>query len=144
MAVTAKVYANAPKLFADKKIDFDTDTIKVQLHTSTYTPNQSTHDFQDDLTNEVAAAGGYSTGGVTLAGKVNSTTALVTKLDADDAVWAASTITARYAVLVDTTPGTAATNPLIAYVDFGADVISTGGEFRIAWHADGICTFTVA
>jgi hypothetical protein len=58
--------------------------------------------------------------------------------------WAASTITARYAVVADTTPGTAATNPLICYVDFGADVTSSGGNFTITWDADGIFTVTVA
>ena len=45
--------------------------------------------------------------------------------------WANSTITARYAVLIDTTPGSSATNPLIAVIDFGAYVSTTNGTFTV-------------
>jgi hypothetical protein len=59
-------------------------------------------------------------------------------------VWTSSTITARYAVVYDSTPGTDATRPLICYIDFGADVISSGGSFTIAWDAAGIISVAVA
>ena len=36
------------------------------------------------------------------------------------------------------------TKPLIAYMDFGADVTSSGGPFTITWDAGGIATLTVA
>lgn len=55
MAVTAKWYGNGLKALAGGLVDFDSDTIKVSLHTSTYTPDQDAHDFQDDLTNEVTS-----------------------------------------------------------------------------------------
>jgi hypothetical protein len=144
MAVTAKVFNAAITALANKEIDWGSDTIKVTLHTSAYTPNQATHDYQNDLTNEVANGNGYTTGGATLVSKTEAFTGQVKKFDAADVTWAASTITARYAVVADTTPGTAATNPLICYVDFGADVTSSGGDFTITWDADGIFTVTVA
>lgn len=145
MAVTAFFYGNAPLNAWDKKIDFNSDTIKVALCTSSYTPNQDTHDFFNDVTNEVTGTG-YTAGGATIANCTLTYTAgtNVLKLDGDDVSWPSSTITARYAVIYDSTPGTAATNPLIAYVDFGADVVSSAGTFTIAWHADGIATVTVA
>ena len=145
MAVTAFWYGSANLNAWDKKIDFNTDAIKAALCTSTYTPAQDTHDFFNDVTNEVVGTG-YTAGGTTLANCTVGYTAgtNVLKFDADDAVWTTSTITARYAVVYDSTPGTAATNPLIAYVDFGADVISTAGTFTIAWDAAGIATVTVA
>lgn len=142
MAVTAKVYNAAVTALANKEIDWGSDTIKVSLHTSSYTPSQTTHDYQSDLTNEITGAG-YTTGGATLASKTEAFTGQVKKFDAADVTWATSTITARYAVVYDATPGSAATNPLIAYVDFGADVISSGGDFKITWDADGIFTVTV-
>ena len=65
MAVTAFFYGNAFVSAFDKKIDFNSDTIKVALCTSTYTPNQDTHDYFNDITNEVTGTG-YTAGGATL------------------------------------------------------------------------------
>jgi hypothetical protein len=47
-------------------------------------------------------------------------------------------------VIIDKTPGSAAANPLIGYVDFGQDVSSVNGTFTINWSADGILTITPA
>jgi hypothetical protein len=145
MAVSAKFYGNAFVSAFNKKIDFDSDTIKVALCTSSYTPDQDAHDFFNDITNEVTGTG-YTAGGATLTSASITYTGAsnVLKLDGDDTSWASSTITARYAIIYDATPGTAATNPLIAYVDFGADVTSTAGTFTISWDAAGIATVTVS
>jgi hypothetical protein len=145
MAVSAKFYGNAFVSAFNKKIDFDSDTIKVALCTSSYTPDQDAHDFFNDVTNEVTGTG-YTAGGATLTSASITYTGAsnVLKLDGDDTSWASSTITARYAIIYDATPGTAATNPLIAYVDFGADVTSTAGTFTISWDAAGIATVTVS
>lgn len=58
--------------------------------------------------------------------------------DAADVSWTTATITARYAVIYDDSPATAATKPLIGLVDFGADVSSTAATFQIVWDAIGI------
>lgn len=146
MAVTAKLYGQVFVHAFGKKIDWLNDTIKCSLHASGYVPDQDVHDFQNDLTSEAPATGGYATGGVTLANKTMTYTAgtNVTMLDADDAVWAASTITARTAVVYDATPGTAPTNPLICYQNSDADISSSGGEFRVQWNASGIVNATAA
>lgn len=143
MAVSAKVYNAAITSLANKEIDWGSDTIKVMLLGSGYTPNQATHQYQSSLTNEVSGTG-YTAGGATLASKTESFVGQVKQFKAANVTWVASTITARYAAIVDTTPGTAATNPLIAYVDFGADVVSSGGDFTITWDATGIFTVTVS
>ena len=144
MAVTAKLYGSLPAKLANKEIDFDTDTIKVALCTSTYTPNQDTHAYFSDITNEVTGTG-YTAGGQTLASKTVTYTAAsnLQTFDAADTVWASSTITARYAIVYEST-GTAATSALIGYVDFGADVSSTASTFQITWDAAGIFTIAVA
>lgn len=145
MAVTAKNYGNFLLKALNKEIDWDTDTIKVALCTSAYVPNQDTHIYFSAITNEVTGTG-YTTGGATLGTKTITYDAgtNVTKLDAADVIWADSTITARYAIIYDDTPATAATKPLIAYIDFGADVISSAGTFTITWDAAGITAITVA
>jgi hypothetical protein len=144
MAVTAFLYGSAiPKAF-NKEIDLDTDTIKVALCTSTYTPAQDTHDYFNDITNEVTGTG-YTAGGATLASKTVTYTAgtNVFKFDAADTAWTTSTITARYAIVYGST-GTASTSPLICYIDFGENITSTEGTFTIQWDAGGIFTVTVS
>jgi len=144
MTVSAKWFGNALLKALNKEIDYDTDTVKVMLCTSTYTPNQDTHDYKDDVTNEVTGVG-YSAGGATLASKTITYDAgtNIIKLDAADTSWTSSTITARYAVIyVDT--GVASTSPLLGYVDFGGDESSSAGTFLIQWSADGIFKITVS
>lgn len=142
MAVTAKLYDLAFTSLANKEIDWGTDTVKVMLCTSTYTPNQATHQYKSSVTNEVTGTG-YTAGGATLASKTEAIASHVKTFDAADTAWTTSTITARYAVVYVST-GTDAASPLICYVDFGADVISTAGTFTIQWDPAGIFTITVA
>lgn len=143
MAVTGFLYSSVHAKLANKEIDLDTDTIKVALCTSSYTPSQTTHDYFNDITNEVTGTG-YTAGGATLGSKTVNTSSKTFTFDAADTVWSSSTITARYAIIYDSTPGTAATNPLIGYIDFGADVSSTAANFTITWNASGIFTQTVS
>jgi hypothetical protein len=145
MAVTAFQYGLFQKSLGNKEIDLDSDALKVMLCTSTYTPSQDTHQYKSSITNEVVGTG-YTATGTALASLVVAYNAgtNVFNLDAADVVWAASTITARYAIVYDSTPGTDATRPLICYVDFGADVISSGGNFTITWDPAGIVSVTVA
>lgn len=145
MAVTAKFYGLSHQSAWNKEIDFNSDTIKVMLCTSSYTPDQDTHQYKSSVTNEVTGTGYTATGATLGSPTLTYTTGTnVLKLDGNDVTWATSTITARYAVIYDSTPGTDATRPLIAYADFGADVISSGGPFDIVWDPAGIATVTVA
>ncbi len=150
MAVTAALYdaflANAlgsTVATGVPNVDWLSDAQHCTLHTSLYAVSKTAHDFVDDLTNEITGTG-YTAGGVVLANKTLAITSSVIVGDADDAVWAASTLTARFAVVSDRTPATAATQPLIGYQNFGADVSSSGGEYRVAWSANGIFRITVA
>lgn len=144
MAVTAKVYNSAITALANKEIDWGTDTIKVMLLTSSYTPNQASHDYVDDVVGNQVSGTGYTAGGATLANKTEAYSGQVKQFKADNVSWATSTITAHYAVIYDDTPATNATKPLIAYVDFDADIVSSGGAFTITWDASGIFTVTVS
>ena len=143
MAVTAKLYSHFGESLMQKLIDLQGDDIKVMLTTSSYTPSQDDHDAKDDVTNEVSGTG-YTAGGAELASEAVTISSTVTKFDATDTTWAASTITARYAVLYDNTPVADADKKLIGYVDFGADKSSEAGNFTLTWNASGICALTVA
>ena len=129
------IYNSFKKTIGDGTIDWDTDTIKVALVTSSYTPDIDTHtDFSTHVTNEVVGTG-YTAGGATLAGKVVTvdTTNDWAEYDATDVTWGSSTITARGAVVYESTGGN-----LICYVDFGSDKSSSAGDFTISWHGDGV------
>jgi hypothetical protein len=146
MAVSAKLYGLFVKSLANKEIDLDTDTIKLMLTSSAYTPNQDTHQYKSDVTNEVTGTN-WAAGGVTLA-SVTSTYDAGTntwKLDADDVNVSTVTVAnARYGVLYDASPGSDATRPLIGYIDFDGDQSATAGSVQITWNASGIATVTVA
>jgi len=144
MAVTASLYGLALQSALNGEIDFDTDTIKVMLCGSSYTPLQDTHRYKSSVTGEVTGTG-YTAGGLPLSSKTvtYASGSNTLTLDAADVTWPASSITARYAVIYKDT-GTAATSPLICFVDFGEEITSAGAAFLISWDAAGIVALTAA
>lgn len=144
MAVTASLYGLALQSALNGEIDYDTDTIKVMLCGSSYTPSQDTHRYKSSVTGEVTGTG-YTAGGTPLASKTVTYAAgsNTLTLDAADVTWPASSITARYAVIYKDT-GTAATSPLICFVDFGEEITSAGAAFLISWDAAGIVAIAAA
>ena len=141
----SKLYGSFLVKALNKEVDYDTDTIKVALLTSSYTPDQDAHDYLNDVSTYEVSGTGYTAGGNTLASKTVTYDSAnnVIVLDAADTTWASSTITARYAVVYDST-GTASTSALIGFVDFGSDQSSTNGNFTITWDSTGIVRITVA
>jgi hypothetical protein len=144
--MASKLYGQFLAKALNKEVDYDTDTIKVALVSSAYTPNQDSHDYWDDVEANEVTGTGYTAGGATLAGKTITYDGAsnVVVLDANDVVWASSTITARYAVIYDDSGATDAQKVLIGYVDFGSDQSSTNGNFTVTWDATGIARITVA
>jgi hypothetical protein len=133
------VYNAGKKYLLNGAVDCDTDTINVMLVTSSYTPDQDTHAYRSDVTNEVSGAG-YSTGGAALVNKsiTQDNTNNKAYLDANDLTWTTSTITARAAVIYKARGGLASADELLGYVDFGSDKSSSSGDFTIQWAATGI------
>jgi len=123
----------------DLALDLDdttADRFKVMLVTSSYTPNFGTHDFKSDVTNEVSGTG-YDAGGKSLSSVTLTQSGGTITFDAADLTWASSTITARGAVVYD---DSLTDDPLICYIDFGADKSSSAGDFVLTFNASGIFT----
>lgn len=144
----AKWYTNGPKSLTTGTVGWTTSTVKVLLCTSSYTPNQDTHEFKSAVTNELPTANGYTLRGATLGTKTATadTATNETRLGSAAVVWTAGsgqTLTARFAVLyVDS--GTDATSPLLGYIDFEADVSATNDTFTITPDATGWLKITAA
>jgi hypothetical protein len=132
MAGTWKWYGEGLANVVKGAIDLDTDTFKILMTTSAYTPNQDTHNFRDDVTNEVVGTG-YTAGGATLAGvSVTYDTATnEVRISWTDPTWPSSTITARTAVIYKSRGGAASADELLAYCTEASDITSTAGTFTV-------------
>lgn len=112
-------------------IDFDTDTFKMMLVTSSYTASKA-HDKRDDITNEVTGTG-YTAGGnacsVSVAAVDNTNNDVEISFTVTS--WTSATITARAGVIYKSRGGASSADELVGYVDFGSDVSSTNGTFAV-------------
>lgn len=119
------------------------DTIKIALYTNLATLDATTTVYtapangaaNPTSTNEVTSTGtAYTTGGNTLSTSGTNGTAPVTSstfayLSWVDTTWAASTITARGALIYNSSQ----TNRAVCTLDFGSDKTSTSGAFTISF-----------
>lgn len=105
------------------------DTFKIALYSSAATLSASTTAYT--TSNEVAASGSYSAGGGTLTNISPTTSGTTAFTDFDDISFTAATITARGALIYNTTPTHTYTNPAVVVLDFGGDKTSTSGTFTI-------------
>lgn len=116
-------------------IDLDSDTFKVALVNSSYTPNIDTDVDSSDITGQVTGDG-YTAGGRALSGVTVSQDNTNNKgvWDGANVIWANSTLSAAGAIIYDTTAASA----LVCYFDFSGYKVSSTGTFTISWSADGI------
>jgi hypothetical protein len=112
--------------------NFNTGTTKVYkiaLFTSSATLGAGTTSYSGSTTGEVANGGGYTTGGEVLTVSQvptdggSGTTAFI---DFADVTWTTATITARGALIYNSTDDTA-----VVVLNFGSDKTSTAGDFTI-------------
>ena len=111
------------------------DTFKLSLYTSSSTINDAGTTIYETA-NEVPNSGTYAAGGGTLANQavsVDGTTAIV---DFDDLSFTSATITARYALIYNSTEA----NKAVCVLDFGTDQTSTSGTFTIQFPSAGAST----
>jgi len=108
------------------------DTFKLALYDNNASFDASTTDYT--ATNEVSASGSYSAGGGTLTNVNPSSSGTTAFTDFDDLTFTTATITARGALIYNTTEGsgTGTTNSVVV-LDFGADKTSTAGDFQIVF-----------
>lgn len=104
--------------------DLDTDVIKLALYTSAATLGASTTAYS---TSDEVVGTGYTAGGNTLTGATVSLSGTTAYVDFSDTTWTTATITARGALIYNSSKS----NKAIAVLDFGADKTSTAGSFTV-------------
>jgi hypothetical protein len=109
--------------------DLDTDVIKIALYTSAATLSAATTAYS---TSDEVVGVGYTAGGNTLAGATVSLTGTTAFVDFTDTTWTTATITARGALIYNSSKSDKA----IAVLDFGSDKTSTAGDFTVQFPAN--------
>lgn len=113
-------------------INISTDTFKLMLVTSGYSPNKD-HAFRSDVTNEASGAG-YTAGGVVAAISVatdNTNDRCVISLDAPLS-WSSATVSANGFVIYKSRGGSANADELVCHVSFAEGTVGvTNGTFNV-------------
>lgn len=133
MAITQAMCSSFKQQILLGEHDLDTDVIKIALYTSSATLSAATTAYS--TSNEVSGTG-YTAGGNTLSGAavtLDGTTAIV---DFSDTTWSNATITARGALIYNSSKSDKA----IAVLDFGSDKTSTDGNFTVNFPAAAAST----
>jgi hypothetical protein len=105
------------------------DTFKLALYDNSASFTAATTAYT--TTNEVGDSGSYAAGGGTLT-RIDPTTSGTTAFtDFADLSFTSATITARGALIYNSTPTHTYTNPVALVLDFGADKTSTTGTFTV-------------
>ena len=137
MAITTNAICNSfKKELLQGKHDFDTssDTYKLALYTNSATLGASTENYT--TSNEVGASGQYAAGGGTLVNQGVKVSSGVAITDFADLSFTGVTLTARGALIYNTTTdGGTNTTDAVAVLDFGGDKTATSGTFTIQFPA---------
>jgi hypothetical protein len=105
------------------------DTFKIALFTSAATLDATTTAYS---TSNEATGTGYTAGGNTLTvSAVPASTGTTAFLDFTNTTWSTATVTARGALIYNSTYS----DTSVAVLDFGADKTSTAGDFTIIFPA---------
>jgi len=109
------------------------DAMYMALYTSAATLDASTTAY---TTSDEVSGSGYTAGGQALTNVDPTTSGTTAFTDFADETWTTATITARGALIYNSTPNTTSislTNPSVVVLDFGGDKTSTTGDFTVVF-----------
>jgi hypothetical protein len=134
MAITQAICNSFKKQLLEADMNFKQtggDKFKLALYSSTATLNSATTSFT--TTSQVGNSGQYTSGGGLLVNNGTSISAGVARVDFADRSFTGVTLTARGAMIYNTSSDT--TNAGVCILDFGADKTATSGTFTIQFPA---------
>ena len=130
MAITQAVTTSFKKQLLEGAHDFRSggDTIYMALYTSSASLDASTTAYT--ASGETSGTG-YAAAGQELTKVAPTSSGTTAFIDFADETWSTATITARGALIYNTTPTHTYTNPSVLVLDFGGDKTSTSGDFTV-------------
>ena len=138
MAITQAICNSFKKELLDGSHSFKQsggDTFKLALYTSGATLNSATTNYI--TAGQVSASGTYAAGGGALVNAGTSMTAGVARADFANLSFTGVTLTARGALIYNTTTGTStSTTDAVCAIAFGSDKTATSGTFTIQFPAN--------
>ena len=144
MAVSSGLYCLTMEKLLNNTLaeSWEEETNDIALVTDTHTPDFSTHDFADDLTNEISG-GNYAREALTTT-ELTISAGIIT-FDAADTVFDNSggndvTITNAEAAAHIFNVTTDADSPLGFMSDFTSPYSCSNATFTVQWHTNGIWT----
>lgn len=130
MAITQTVCRSFKVELLSGTHDFNSDTFKLALYTSSATLNAATSGYT--ASGEVASGSGYTAGGKDLTVSQTPTSGSeIAYISFSDISWASSTITARGALVYNSSKS----NKAVAVLDFGSDKSSSSSTFTVTFPA---------
>jgi hypothetical protein len=136
MAITTNAICNTfKKELLQGKHDFDasSDTYKLAMYTSAATLGASTENY---ITGSEVSSSGYTAGGSALVNQGVKVSSAVAITDFADLSFTGVTLTARGALIYNTTTdGGSGTTDAVCVLDFGGDKTATAGTFTIQFPA---------
>ena len=137
MAITSAICTSfkVELLEGDHDFNVGVDTIKCALMKAAAsisgTYGVATTNYSDVTGNsdELAATGGYSTGGNSLTNIAPTSSSTTAYIDFADTEWTSATFTTRGCIIYNTSDS----NSAVCVINFGADYAVSGGTFEIQW-----------
>ena len=124
MAITTAMCTSFKQELLEAEHDFTADTFKLALFTSSASLDATTTAYS--TTNEVSGTG-YSAGGATLTTVAPTTSGTTAFVDFNDVSFSNSTITARGALIYNSSKS----NKAVAVYDFGSDQTTSNATFTV-------------
>mgnify|MGYP001443963242 FL=1 len=106
------------------------NTFKIALFTSSASLGAGTTAYADS---NQASGTGYSAGGNTLTNVTPTTSSTTALTDFADTTWSSSSITARGALIYNSSTTAGSANRAVAVLDFGSDKTTSSGDFTITF-----------
>lgn len=141
MAITVAFYGLTMEKVAEQvgnDVNYLTGTVKLSLHTNTYSPDRDAHDFFNDATNELGGGAGYTVQTLGTKAITYDTASDQVRWDAADVTYSFSgSNTWRHGVMWIDTAGASTTDPLYALLTWDSDqTVST--TYTLQWDPAGI------
>ena len=124
MAITQSMCTSFKLELLSATHDFDSDTFKAALFSSSATLGAATTAYSTD--NEISGTG-YTAGGETLTVSATTSSGTTAYVDFADVTWSSATFTARGALIYNSSKSDRA----VVVLDFGEDKSIAGGDFTI-------------